>query len=209
MPLTTDFRMPHLVVKLSASRVLRSVVIGVTAISALAIAQPALAYTELGTTGTVGAHKLQDTKSDPGAGCSFKQVGTNQYRLTHIYVFTPFMKGVPGMGEEHVAWSFTVQRRIVRSGGAGPWQDDYTSPKFRSHTDSTRYAGFDLEEGVRVVVPFAQSSAKSANYRVIVKLFWYKSDGTTILGTATDRVDWYLMLVKSVPSTPGFCPDYD
>jgi hypothetical protein len=190
-------------------RTLRAVLIGVTTISALAVTQPTMGYTELKVTGTVGAHSLWDTEAVPGATCLFKH-RSGTYRLSHIGASPPRMKAVPGMGTEVVAWSFTVQRRIVDSGGAGPWKDRFTSQKFTTSTNAKHNAYFGGEQGVHVVVPFEAGGAASANYRVIVKLFWYESDGTTILGTATDRVDWYYPdQGKGVPTFHHFCPDYD
>ncbi len=194
------------------NRILRAALIGGTAISALAIAQPAMAYTELGTTGTVGKHSLSDTEVNPGATCRYDFSSANgAFKLKHISVLAPGMRAVPGMGIEKVAWSFTVQRRIISFGGVEPWDDRYTSPKFKSSTDSHHHAQFDQgSEGVKVVVPYQAGADASAEYRVIVNLFWYKTDGTTVLGTATDRVDWYYPDQSNGHTFfQKFCPDYD
>jgi len=209
MSLTIGFRKRHLLAGVFTNRALRVVVIGGMAISALAAGRAALGYTELKVTGTVGAHSLWDTEAVPGATCLFKH-RSGTFRLSHIDASPPRMKAVPGMGTEVVAWSFTVQRRIVDSGGAGPWKDRFTSQKFTSSTNAKHNANFGGAQGVHVVVPFEAGGDASANYREIVKLFWYKSDGTTILGTATERVDWYYPdQAKGVPMFHHFCPDYD
>lgn len=182
-----------------------------TALAALSLAQPALAYTELKVTGTVGAHRLLDTQLAPGGLCSYNYSSANgAYKLKHISVGPPRMKAVPGMGTEKVAWQFTIQRRIVGLGGPGPWANRYTSQRFVSSTDSTHNAPFHLYEGVKVVVPYAAGGDASADYRAIAKLIWYKADGTTVLGTATEKVDWYYGDEGDATFFPGgHCPDYN
>ncbi len=176
-----------------------------------AIAQPAMAFTELRVTGAVGAHSVKDTEAIPAAICLFKYSShNNAYKLKHIAVFPPLMKAVKGMGTEDVAWQFTVERRIVGLGGAGPWQSRYTSARFRSSTNSRHNADFGSHTGVKVVVPFEAGADASAAYRVVIKMFWFKPDGTTVLGTVTGKVDWYYPdQGKGVPIFHGFCPDYD
>lgn len=190
----------------------RAAVLVGSAIAALAVAQPALGYTELKVTGTVGVHSLRDTGAYPGAVCLFDYSSANSaYKLKHIAVDVPRMKAVPGMGIEDVAYSFTVQRRIVGLGGTGPWEDRYTSPKYRAATDSQHNADFGRGAfGVKVVVPFAAGGDASAEYRTIATLYWFKSDGTTILGTAKERVDWYYPdQGYGHAMYHHFCPDYD
>lgn len=192
----------------------RSVVAGAAiATLALVLAQPAMAYTELSTTGTVGVHSLTDTSGSPGAICIYKyQSGASLWQLKHIYVYPPNMKGVPGQGTEQVAWQFTVQRRIwsAFSSHPGPWENRYTSAKFYAYTDSSSNAILGVQD-VKVFVPFASDGGADAvaDYRVITKLLWYKTSGG-VLGTATERVDWYNeyeeldTLVKH-----RMCPDYE
>ena len=180
------------------------------AITALTGAQPALGLSKVNVTGTVGSYKVRDTQLFPGALCSYRYSSANQaWKLKHIAVGPPFMKAVPGMGIEKVAWQFTVQRRITGFGGPGPWQDRYTSSKFTATTDSTHNAPFNSTEGVKVIVPFQIGSDASAEYRAKVKLTWYKADRTTVLGTVTGKIDWYYVdsLMSRQINTP--CADYD
>jgi hypothetical protein len=166
-----------------------SLLIG-SAFAALAIAQPAMAYTELGTTGTTGAHKLTDTSSSPGVICEYKYSASDELsKLKHIDVLPPKVKGITGHGNEQVAWRFIVQRQISGFGGPGPWKNRYTSPKWFATTDSAHNAPF-LDEGVNVTVPFDSGGDAVAVYRVIVKAFWYDAHGN-VIGTATMRDDWY------------------
>lgn len=192
-------------------RITRLLLVVGAAISALALAQPALGYTELKVTGTVGVHSLWDTEPAPGATCRFDYSAANSaYKLKHINVSRPLMKAVPGMGTERVGWDMTVQRRIVGLGGTSAWDNRYTSPIEKSSTDASHNASFANELGVKVIVPYQQGADASAEYRVIVKLFWYKADGTSILGTAKERVDWYYPdQGKAHPMYQEWCPDYD
>jgi hypothetical protein len=166
---------------------------GLTSILVVAVfAQPALAYKEISHTGTRGPHSLQDTFGSPGATCAYGI--KNQYdewRLKHLSVKPPLMKAVSGMGTERVAWRFTVQRRHETEGGHGPWEDRYTSPSYSTTTDATHNAAF-VRRGVKVIVSGGPTAGGGYTYRAIVDLTWYKANGTTVLGTARERVDWYL-----------------
>jgi hypothetical protein len=48
--------------------------------------------------------------------------------------------------------------------------------------------------GVRVFVPNDASSDVSYHYRVIVKVFWYRDNGS-VSGTARMRLEWFKSLV--------------
>ncbi len=179
-----------------------------SAISALAIAQPAMAYTETGHTGTTGAHSLTDTSAHPGAICAYVYSSSDDaYKLNHIYVNAPNMKAVAGMSSEKVAWTFTIQRRD-NGFSTGPWQKRYTSPKFSAMTSSSTNATFS-QQGVKVKVPYEYGADAAAEYRAIVKLFWYGVDGTTVIGTATGRVNWYnLYEGLDTFTSHNLCGDY-
>jgi hypothetical protein len=49
---------------------------------------------------------------------------------------------------------------------------------------------------------FAGTAAQQ--YRVVVVMRWYGSDGSTVRGRTTHRVDWYSWV--GVPSFEGLCP---
>jgi hypothetical protein len=173
-------------------RVSRYLFLVAAAIVSLAVAQPALGYTELGTTGTVGSHSLTDTSGSPGAVCVYHYLsGENLWKLRRIAVNPPNVRAVAGQGTEKVAWKFIVQRRFISafSSTPGPWKKRYASPKFVAYTDSSHDASF-TQEHVRVRVPFGPGADAVAEYRVIVKVIWYKASGS-VLGKATMRADWY------------------
>jgi hypothetical protein len=176
----------------------------------LSIAQPALGFTKLNTTGTVGAYKVLDSQAFPGGLCTYDYSSANQaWKLKHIHVGPPRMKAVPGMGTEKVGWQFTIQRREIGFGGPGPWENRYTSPTFTASTDSTHNAPFNAWEGVKVIVPFQIGADASAEYRAKAKLIWYKANGTGVLGSVTGRIDWYYYDSRKSHEVPTTCSDYD
>jgi hypothetical protein len=184
----------------------RRLVLSIGLLATLAFAQPAQAYVETGTTGTVGVHSLTDTSSSPGARCDYDYSPSNGWMLQHISVRPPRMKAVAGQGNERVAWHFTIQRRVFDP-DAHPWKTQYTSPNYFTHTNSSTYASFS-REGVDISPPFLPGGQSSAVYRVIVKLIWYRSNGD-VLGTATERVEHYDDWTDPYHNgSVGYCTDY-
>jgi hypothetical protein len=174
-------------------------------VAALLLAQPTLAYTETNTTGITGPHSLTDTSAKPGAVCTYKHYVSefSNFLITQINVNPPLMKATPGEGPEQVGWNYTVQRRNI-SFSSGPWMKRYTSPTWRTMTDATHYASF-TQEKVRVAAP-KPGADQNYQYRVFVKLFWYESTNGPVLGTATERIDWYTDETSStLTSEPHDC----
>jgi hypothetical protein len=156
-------------------------------LAALAVGQPALADTELGHTGTVGAHSLTDTSSQPGAKCHYNfNSGLGLGKLKTIEVRPPNMS--PVRTKQVVGWQFTIQRRFVGS-STGPWKQVY-----RSVTQTTSIGGGDSGGFTSMTAPISLPSNEGANgehfYRVIVKMIWYHAD-SSVMGTARHRVDFY------------------
>src|SRR5688572_7664830 len=97
----------------------RFLFVSVVAVTVLAFAigaQPAAAYRELGTSGSVGAHSLDDTKASPGADCRyrFSDIGT-AWVLRRIMVHPPNVRAVPSQGSQKVGWRFTIDRRAANA----------------------------------------------------------------------------------------------
>lgn len=154
-------------------------------------AQPVAAYSELRTTGTVGAHSLTDTRRSPGADClyRFSDRGTAWY-LRRITVDAPNVRAVPGQGEQEVGWSFTIDRQSRGLGfGTTPWEHRYTSPVMKETTDSSHDASFSAM-GVRVISSQQSNPDNKHWYRATVKVFWYRPNGN-VMGTAKMRVEWF------------------
>jgi hypothetical protein len=174
-------------------------------------AQPAFAYIELGTTGTVGVHSLVDTSSTPGAECRYRYLsGENLWQLRRMLINPPRMRAVAGQGLEKVSWHYTIQRRFwsAFSSRPGPWANRFTSIEFIAYTDSTHNASFS-QQSASVSVPLAPGGDAVAEYRAFVKLTWYKASGA-VLGTATDRIEWYYADKGSADTVlHRTCTDYE
>jgi len=156
-------------------------------------AAPVAGYEHLGTTGNTGTHSLTDTRSSPGADCVYKffDAGT-AWELRRIKVRPPHAQASAfhSNGDQQVGWRFTVERRYVDAfTGAGVWQHRYTSPIQKRMTDADHDASFSAMD-VRVNVPDDASSDVWYKYRVVVKVFWYRDNGS-VSGTATMRIEWF------------------
>jgi hypothetical protein len=150
---------------------------------------PVAADTELGHKGTVGKHSLRDSARQGGIFCRYKTLSEskNHYegKLNRLVVRPPKMRAISGV--QKVGWRFIVQR----SNYDGPWKRTYRSPiqtaKAYSHTN----ASF-TRMSVKVNVPRDGVDGEfdaSYSYRVIVKMFWYRPNGT-IRGSARHLVDY-------------------
>jgi hypothetical protein len=192
-------------------RVRRFALLGGTFVAALSLGQTALAATQTGTTGTTGAHSLSDTQAHPGVICVYYygNNGSDSYfQNKHIWVNAPHVKAIPGMGSEKVGWRFSVQRKDIGLGGSSPWKTTYTSPTWTAMTNSSTNAAFS-QQGVKVHVPYDFGSDAGSIYRVNVKLFWYKANGTDVKGTASERMTWYdLREEENDTAKKGNCDDY-
>jgi hypothetical protein len=173
------------------SRKLRGLVIaGTVAISALAIAQPALAG-DLGQTGTVGHYRVVDTKTDQSVLAHYRWYnGDNLGWLKKFVVDPPRMKAVAGKSAQTVGWKFYVEREDCGFFGCGNWHKTYTSPEMTAVTDDSTNASFG-QASVRVYVPCGHGCEDLASaYRVTIKMIWHKPNGN-IQGTAKYRIVWY------------------
>lgn len=155
-------------------------------------ASPVSAYKHLGTTGNTGTHSLTDTRSSPGADCvyRFSDVGT-AWELRRINVRPPNVQAsVFHEGNQRVGWRFSVERRESNAfTGSGSWIHRYTSPTQKRTTDADHDASFSPMD-VSVRVPEVASSDVWYHYRVIVKVLWYRDNGS-VSGTARMRVEWF------------------
>src|SRR5829696_4560402 len=140
-------------------------------------AQPVLADTERGHTGTVGQHSLQDTTGSPGATCKYATiVADNDLKLRRIVVRPPLMRAVEGRSAQTVGWKFTVQLRVQGIGGATDWVIRYTSPEMTAVTDDAHNALFS-DAAVRVR-PGRRTAGGMKQYRVVVTMLWHRADGS-------------------------------
>ena len=172
---------------------LKIILTGAAVLLALIVAvAPVAADTEFGHSGIVGKHSLRDADLDhPGAACRYKNVAFGprgwENLLKRIDVRPPRMRSVGP--SQRVGWRFIVQRSPVFD--AQVWTTTYKSPIQKAMAYSGVNASFSAM-GVKVSVP--AGSYNEPEYRVLVRMFWYASDGT-VQGTARHRVDYYAIIV--------------
>ncbi|MEA2676769.1 MAG: hypothetical protein QOJ81_910 [Chloroflexota bacterium] len=176
--------------------------------------QPVLADTELGHTGTVGAHSLLDTTALPGGQCAYQHLAAYDVnKLKSMVARSPRVKAVAGKSSQLVGYRVIVQRRSGSIYSNNVWTDKFTSAEHTAMTSDTANAYFGANPSITVTVPFGPDQQDVyAEYRIVMKLIWHNSDGS-IQGTAMHRVGHYNSFKtgsQSPPQTaqPGKCPDY-
>ncbi len=169
------------------------------AVTALAIG-PVLADEELGHTGSVGFHALRDSANGGGAICSYKRLNPSpggysyEAKLKWIDVRPPKVRAISGTQE--VGWRFMVER--VRQVANATWVLRYTSPIQRDVTNASTNAQF-TKRGINVVLNTTSADdGPEYEYRVKVKMFWYRANGT-VQGTATHLVSNYRQVWNNFP----------
>lgn len=185
----------------------RSLPIATAILAAISVSQTALGYVETKTTGTTGAHSYTDTSTHQGVICTYKETTGGDQKLKRMYVTAPKIKAIPGMGMEKVGFQFMIQRQIVGF-STGKWKTIYTSDIATAVTNSSTNANIG-DGSANVTVPYAPGADASANFRAKVKMFWYAKNGTTVIGSASGRLEWYVGYV-GIDSYPheGYCYDY-
>jgi hypothetical protein len=156
-------------------------------LAALALtAAPALADTDMGTTGKVGRHHLRDTTTTPGAACVYIDADTDMV-LDSMVVRPPVVYArdrTDDRDRQVVGW------RIVLMGWVqvGPWEFELrqlaTGPIHRATAWDDHRAAFQPDT-ITVV-----SGARE--YEAWVRMLWYKpGDPSTVVGSSRHRVDHY------------------
>ena len=144
--------------------------------------------------GSYGAHYLADSEEYPGASCYYNSSSViRAIRVQDPLVFAE--NRVRGrVDSQKVSWFFKVQAQPP--GGKG-WTTVATSGVEKKTATDAQVANFS---------PMTRSFAGTAaqQYRVVVVIRWYGSDGTTVRGRTTHGVDWYSWV--GVPSFQGLCP---
>jgi hypothetical protein len=164
-------------------------------LAVLMSASPVLADTPVTHTGNVGPHRLIDNTDRAGMTCRLEQVvepepggGGGWWMLDRISVRPPRMRGT--RANQLVAWRFIVQRGKIGTGVGVPpeWKVTYRSPRQYATAGVHSPASFSRMK-VPVRVPKPHAGGDSYAYRVKVKMFWYRANGT-LQGTASHRVDY-------------------
>ena len=191
-----------------ARRSLRTGILGAALLLVgLVAAQPAFADTELGDSGKVGAHSLRDTHSSPGATCRFRfdaQVGLG--KLRSMTVHPPRMAASPGKSVQLIGWRFTIQRRLVGERQTS-WRTVYKSAE-QTRTIGGQGSFYDMRAPISV--PANDGVTGVHQYRAIVKMFWYATNGQTVIGSSRHRDDYYKGVMNNSRSwiQNGYCASF-
>lgn len=164
------------------------------ALTALAGPIATSADTSASHSGRFGVHYLADSEEYPGVRCAYNSLNVIQVvRVRDPFVFARD-RNADRVDSQWVSWKFRVKERTA---GGGSWSTAATSDtEWRLATDA-QVANFS---------PMRKSFAGNAGkeYRVAVIIRWYGVDGTTVVGRAVHRADWYAWV--GVPSFEDLCP---
>ena len=107
-------------------------------------------------------------------------------------------------GGQKVGWRFTVERSRNRS--VTPWRVTYRSPIQKANATRNRAANFNVMR-VGVNVPTNVEDQNHVWYRVKVKMFWYRPNGT-VASSESYVLTGYLMYVDGDPegALDEYCP---
>jgi hypothetical protein len=168
--------------------------LGLALLMALGGAIATSADTGLTHRGSFGVHFLADSEEYPGARCYYN----NATVIRAIKVQDPLVfaeNRVRGsVDSQRVSWFFKVQ---TQPSGGQAWTTVASSDLEKKTATDAQVANFS---------PMTKSFAGTAanDYRVVVVIRWYGSDGTTVRGRTTHLVDWYSWV--GVPSFENLCP---
>ena len=180
----------------------KSLFVALTSVVALWIgAGPVAADFEMGHKGKVGPHSVVDSADAASVRCNYKTVAEVDHpddwyvwrgKLTRLEVRPPRVRSV--IGTQRVGWRFIVQRAVnPTSTFSDAWKTTYRSAVQTATATDTKRARF-TPMYVPVDVPRA-SAERSYGYRVMVKMFWYRADGS-VQGTAKHLLSYYEIFFK-------------
>jgi hypothetical protein len=180
----------------------KSLFVALTSVVAFSVAAgPVAADFELGHKGKVGPHSTVDSIEAASVRCNYKTVAEKDYpdeyylwrgKLTRLEVIPPKVRSV--IGTQRVGWRFIVQRALnPELTFSDSWKTTYRSAVQTATATETKRARF-TPMYVPVDVPRA-SADRSYGYRIVVKMFWYRADGS-VQGTARHLLSYYETFFK-------------
>jgi hypothetical protein len=165
-------------------------------LTAAITAGPVAAAFDWGQTGRTGPRLIADSLSESSVRCDYGTVGVQespdewyrwQGKLTRLDVRPPQMWSIAGT--QRVGWRFIVQRaKKPTSTFNDPWFTTYRSAIQTATATQVDSAAFTPMH-VKVAVPKGTLERNHA-YRVMLKLFWYRANGT-VQGTAKYLLSYY------------------
>jgi len=135
----------------------------------------------------IGSAPVLAASGDRGAVviCNYKYLGDDSIYwggiLKRIDVNPPRLFAL-NPSTANVGWRFIVERqRFDQFVSPAPWKQTYKSPLQTAQASSTTAALFTtmgVKVGLPVLADPEESSWNDVYYRVTLKLFWYRADGT-------------------------------
>jgi hypothetical protein len=171
------------------------VLIGLIVAMGLSItgAVPTSADTSMTQSGLFGVHFLADSREYAGVSCTYNSANViHSVRVRDPFIFA--RNRTTGVDTQWVSWYFRVQ---AQTPGARSWTTVATSAVQKRTASDAQVADFGP-----MTKAFAGTAAKQ--YRVLVVVRWFGAGGTTEVGRAIHREDWYSWV--GVPSFQGLCP---
>jgi hypothetical protein len=189
-----------------------SVAVLLAMLSVVALAGPAAADFEWGETGRTGPHTLIDSMSESSVRCNYATTSIEPQpedtfifrgKLDRLDVRPPQVWSV--RGTQKVGWRFMVERvRNPRSTFDDPWRETYRSAIQTATATEASSAAF-TPMYVPVEVPRG-TLVRNHGYRVMIKMFWYRADGS-VQGTSQHLLSYFetyfLEQVRSI--APPWC----
>jgi hypothetical protein len=162
---------------------------------ALSVAGVALADAPVGHSGSTGPHSLTDSPESAGARCDYD----NNLNVFRVRVMPPTMfarSRTSGRDQQWVGWRVELRYRPVD----GAWRTIQTSSVVKVR------AWDDTPAALRARSVTVAHPVGSGDYRVIVRMTWYKPDSSSVWqGTARHAVEHYTYPVAE-PASANECP---
>ena len=150
------------------------------------------ADTAVSDTGRYGVHYLADSEEYPGVRCAYD----NSTVIESVRVRDPLVfardRNPDRVDSRWVSWKYRIQAETEKS-----WLTVATSALQKRVATDSQVANFSP---MRTTF----DGSASTQYRVEVIIRWYGADGTTVVGRAVHRADWYSWV--GVPSFEDACP---
>jgi hypothetical protein len=169
------------------------VVLAVMALSA----GPVLAGTEIDRWGKVGIYYLNDGSDFSPAYCVYDTGQVPNLQEIWVHSVTAYARNsTSARDHQKVSVSFVLQKRI----GSHKWQGIGNGSVAKADAWDDQSAAFPVP-----MVSF-QGFATDSIYRLILRITWYKQNGTTVAGWARARYNWFTRDDGSTETRAHSCP---
>ena len=145
---------------------------------------PAAAYDQTKTSGTIGVYTIEDYNGSGGVTCSYPDTNAaSNANLSKIRVRGFYAHGTT-ISPRYVGYAFAVLRK---ASGGSTWSQKYLSPVVKQLASALNPTHF----GARTWTLPNPPANDGSMWRVSIRLTWYASNGSTIVGSASGPVEVY------------------